>query len=72
MCLTLNQFMPNVFSHPYQLDESFSNFRVIGWYFTFLNFKRNFCNQIVEKLIRRRVLQYLRPSLSYHLSLRTY
>ena len=28
--------MQNVFSHPYQLDESISNFRVVGWYFSFL------------------------------------
>ena len=28
--------MLNVFSHPYQLDESISNFRVVGWYFSFL------------------------------------
>ena len=28
--------MSNVFSHPYQLDESISNFRVVGWYFSFL------------------------------------
>ena len=27
--------MPNVFSHPYQLGESISNFRVVGWYFFF-------------------------------------
>ena len=33
--------MPNVFSHPYQLDESISNFRVVGWLFSFLfRFKR--------------------------------
>ena len=32
----LNSFMPNVFSHPYQLDESISNFRVVGWYDSFL------------------------------------
>ena len=25
--------MPNMFSHPYLLDESISNFRVVGWYF---------------------------------------
>ena len=31
-----NPFMLNVFSHPYQLDESISNFRVVGWYFSFL------------------------------------
>ena len=29
-----NPFMPNVFSHPYQLNESISNFRVVGWYFS--------------------------------------
>ena len=29
----LNPFMHNVFSHPYQLDNSISNFRVVGWYF---------------------------------------
>ena len=29
--------MPNVFSHPYQLDESISNFRVVRWLvFSFL------------------------------------
>ena len=35
--------MLNVFSHPYQLDQSISNFRVVdGWYYTFLfKFKRN-------------------------------
>ena len=32
----LSSFMPNVFSHPYQLNESISNFRVVGWYFSFL------------------------------------
>ena len=32
----LNPFMTNVFSHPYQVDESISNFRVVGWYFSFL------------------------------------
>ena len=34
--LLFNTFKPNVFSHPYQLDESISNFRVVGWYFSFL------------------------------------
>ena len=34
--ITVNPFMPNVYSHPYQLDESISNFRVVGWYFSFL------------------------------------
>ena len=33
--------MPNVFSHNYSLDESISNFRVVGWYFSFLfNFNK--------------------------------
>ena len=32
----INPCMLNVFSHPYQLDESISNFRVVGWYFSFL------------------------------------
>ena len=32
----INAFMPNVFSHPYQLDEPISNFWVVGWYFSFL------------------------------------
>ena len=27
--INVNPFMPNVFPHPYQLDESISNFRVI-------------------------------------------
>ena len=46
--------MPNVFFHLYQLDDSVSNFRVVGWYFSFYsNFKRNFCKQTVENLIRQ-------------------
>ena len=28
--------MLSVFSHPLQLDEPLSNFRVVGWYFSFL------------------------------------
>ena len=34
-CTCFNPFMWNVFSHPYQLDESISNFRVVGLYFHF-------------------------------------
>ena len=26
----LNPFVPNLFSHPFQLDESISNFKVVG------------------------------------------
>ena len=33
--VAFNPFMPNVFSYPYQLDESISNFRIVGWYFSF-------------------------------------
>ena len=54
LCSCINPFMPNVFCHSYQLDKSISNFRVVGWYFSFSNFKRNFCKQTVENLIRRR------------------
>ena len=44
LALVLNPFMLNVFSHPYQLDEFISNFRVIGWYFSFYShFQKNFC-----------------------------
>ena len=32
----INPFMPNVFSHPYQLAESIFNFRVVGRDFSFL------------------------------------
>ena len=31
----INPFMPNVLPHLYQLNESVSNFRVVGWYFSF-------------------------------------
>ena len=31
----INPLMPNVFSHPYQLDEFISNSRVVRWYFHF-------------------------------------
>ena len=47
--------MPNAFSHLYQLDEFISNFRVVGWCFSFSNFKRNFCLQTVENLIRHHI-----------------
>ena len=39
MCLRsiyFNPLMPNIFSHPYQMEGSFFNFRVVGWYFSFL------------------------------------
>ena len=50
-------FMPNVISNLYQLDESISIFRIVGWYFSFYSsFKRNFCKQTVENLTRCHVL----------------
>ena len=49
--------MPNVFSYPYQLGQSISILGLLGGSFYFYyNFKRNFCKQTVENLIRRRVL----------------
>ena len=48
--------MSNVFSHPYKLDESNSNFRVVRWYFSLLFiFEKYFCLHTVENLIRSRV-----------------
>ena len=52
--------MPNVFPQSYQTDQSISVLRVVGWYFSFYSdFKRNFCKQTVENLIRRRILRRL-------------
>ena len=34
--IILNPFITNGISHSYQLDQSMSNFRVVGWYFSFL------------------------------------
>ena len=49
-----NPFMPNVFSHLYQLDEPISNVWLVGWNFSFYsNFKRNSCKQTVENQNRR-------------------
>ena len=33
--MLLNPFIPNIFSHSYQLDEPISNFRVVGRYLSF-------------------------------------
>ena len=35
----------NVFSHPYQLDETISNYRVVGGVLHFYSFKRQLCKQ---------------------------
>ena len=46
----INPFKPNEISNPYQLDESVSVLRVVGWYFQFFfsNFNRKFCKETVE------------------------
>ena len=63
----INPFMPNGIFHCYELDESISNFRVVGWYFSLLsNFKRNSCKQTVENLVRRRTLWRLHCLLMSH------
>ena len=55
--LIFNPFKLNVFYHLNQLDESISNFRVVGHFYA--KFKRNFCKQTVENLIRCHVLWHL-------------
>ena len=53
----LNPFVPNGMSHPYQLDESILNLRVV--FQIHPKFKGMFCKQTGENLIRRHVLQHL-------------
>ena len=35
---SINPHLPNGLSHPYQLDESISNFRVVWFTFSFLSY----------------------------------
>ena len=56
--LRIKPFMPNVFSHHYQLDESSLEFWG-GIFHFYSTFNRKFCKQTVENLIRRRVLRRL-------------
>ena len=52
-------FSPNGISHCYQLDQSISVLRLLDGIFLFYsnsNFKRNFCKQTAENLIRRHIL----------------
>ena len=47
--------MLNVFSHPYQLDESISNFRVVGYqFFSFIQTSNetSACKHVLWRLIR--------------------
>ena len=56
----LNPFKPNGISHYYQLDQYISVLRDVGSIFHFYsNFNLTFCKQLVETLIRRRVLRRL-------------
>ena len=43
----LNPFKPNGISYYYQLDQSISVLRVVGWYF-YSNLNRTICKQTVE------------------------
>ena len=58
-CL-LNPFMPNVFPILINWTSPFPDLGLLGGIFHFYsNFKRTFCKQMVEKLIRRRDLRRL-------------
>ena len=51
---------PNGIPHSYQLDQSISILRVVGWnFFTFIQNLIEHCQQTVENLIRRCILQCL-------------
>ena len=46
----------------YQLDQSISILRVVGWYISFLSFYK----QTVEILIRHRIMAYAMSDLGQH------
>ena len=48
----INPFMPGGISHCYQLDQSISVLRVVGWYFSFFN--NIFIGHSVSKQCRTR------------------
>ena len=51
---------PYKISHNYQLEQSFSNFRGVGWYLLFFpNFNRRFCKQIAKFLIRNSIMGWV-------------
>ena len=55
-----NPFKPYEISQSYQSDQSISVLRGDeGNFHLYSNFKRNFCKQTAENLIRRRVLRRL-------------
>ena len=58
--LIINPFKPNGISYHYQMEQSTSILRGVGWYFSFLfKFWYNICEQTVETLIRCCTLQHL-------------
>ena len=53
-------FKLNRISHFYRLEHYISNFRGVGWYFSFFpNFNKRFCKQTVKFLIRHRIMRCL-------------
>ena len=59
-CSEVNPHLPNEPFHPYQLDESISNFRGVWCAFSFYSISnRNSCKQTVKTLIRCRFLRCL-------------
>ena len=57
---SFNPFMWNGISHCYQLNQSISILRNVGWYFSLPSyFGRPFCKQTVNTLIRHCVLRRL-------------
>ena len=60
MIRVFNPFKPNGISFAYQLNEFISNLGLLGGIFhVYSNFKRNFGKNIMDNLIRRRVLRRL-------------
>ena len=55
-----NPFKPDVLIYPYQWKEPISNFRGVGWYFSFSpTLYRTSCKQTVKTMIRRPILRHL-------------
>ena len=59
-CNLLSPFELNGISLSYQLDQSILVLRDVVWYFSLLfKFKKNFCKQTVENLIRCHILRLI-------------
>ena len=57
----VNQLKPNGLAFPYKKDNTISNFRGAGWYFSFFypNFDRTFYKQIEKILSRHHIMRCL-------------